>query len=139
VFKEIGREEIKEWMGPVNYMYITMVEAFKEGPNFTVPLRICMNSSLRQPRPVSMSLNNCLMKGPSALVNLFTLTTGTASEVSDVVWREPGRGDESIHHHHRQLWGQAGWLHCHRRGQRDRREILSLVPRGGLIPDVPDI
>jgi hypothetical protein len=74
VFKEIGREEMKEWKGPVNY--ITMVEAFKEGPHSTTPLKICMNSSLRQPRPVSMALNDCLMKGPSALVDLFTVTLG---------------------------------------------------------------
>jgi hypothetical protein len=72
VFKEIGPEEMADWKGPVNY--ITMVEAFKEGPHSTTPLRICMNSSLRQPRSVSKSLNDCLMKGPSALVDLFTVT-----------------------------------------------------------------
>ncbi len=74
VFKEISRKEMKEWKGPVNY--ITMLEAFKEGPHSTTPLRICMNSSLRQPKPVSMALNDCLMKGPSALVDLFTVTLG---------------------------------------------------------------
>jgi hypothetical protein len=60
------------WDGPVNY--ISMVEAFKEGPHSTTPLRICMNSSLKQPYPVSLSLNYCLIKGPSALVDLFTVT-----------------------------------------------------------------
>ncbi len=74
VFREIGCKEMEEWKGPVNF--ITLVEAFKEGPNSTIPLRICMNSSLRQPRPVSMALNDCLMKGPSALVDLFTVTLG---------------------------------------------------------------
>jgi peptide methionine sulfoxide reductase MsrB len=66
VFKEIGLEDMAAWDGPVNY--ISMVEAFKEGPYSTTLLRICMNSSLKQPKPVSLSLNNCLMKGPSALV-----------------------------------------------------------------------
>ncbi len=72
MFKEIGPEEMAVWNSPVNY--ISMVEAFKEGPHSTTPLRICMNSSLRQPKPVSLSLNGCLMKGPSVLVDLFTVT-----------------------------------------------------------------
>jgi hypothetical protein len=72
VFKEIGPEEMAAWNGPVNY--ISMVEAFEEGPHSTTPLRICMNSSLRQPKPISLSLNGCLMKGPSELVDLFTVT-----------------------------------------------------------------
>ncbi len=62
VFKEISHEEMKE--------------AFKEGPHSTTPLRICTNSSLRQRKPVSMALNDGLMKGPSALVYLFTVTLG---------------------------------------------------------------
>jgi hypothetical protein len=47
VFKEIGPEEMAAWDGPVNY--ISMVDAFKEGPHSTTPLRICMNSSLNSP------------------------------------------------------------------------------------------
>jgi hypothetical protein len=72
VFKEITQEEMADWDGPVNY--IPMVEAFKDGPHSTTTLRICMNSSLKQPQPVSLSLNDCLVKGPSALVDLFTVT-----------------------------------------------------------------
>jgi hypothetical protein len=74
VFKEMGRMEPEKWKGPVNC--ITMVEVFKEGPHSTTPLSICMNSRLQQPRPVSMGLNDCLMKGPSRLVDLFTVTLG---------------------------------------------------------------
>jgi hypothetical protein len=65
-------EELREWKGPFNY--IAMVEAFKNGPHATTPLRICMNSGLKQPPLVKKSLNDCLMKGPPALVDLFTVT-----------------------------------------------------------------
>ncbi len=60
VFKEISPEKMAAWDGPINY--ISMMEAFKEGPHSTTPLRICMNSSLKQPKPVSLSLNDCLVK-----------------------------------------------------------------------------
>ncbi len=72
VFRELSEEELREWKGPFNY--IAMVEAFKNGPHATTPLRICINSSLKQPPPVKKSLNDCLMKGPPALVDLFTVT-----------------------------------------------------------------
>jgi hypothetical protein len=72
MFREISPEEMATWDSPVNYIY--MVEAFREGPHSTTPLRICMNRSLKQPKPVSLSLNDCLVKGPSALVDLFTVT-----------------------------------------------------------------
>jgi hypothetical protein len=66
VFKEIGQEEMAAWD------YISMVEAFKEGPHSTTPLRICI-CSLRQPKPVSLPLNDCPIKGPSArVVNVIT-------------------------------------------------------------------
>ena len=55
VFRELQGEELQAWKGPVNY--IAMVEAFKNGPHATTPLRICMNSSLKQPPPVKKSLN----------------------------------------------------------------------------------
>ncbi len=35
VFRELTREEMDEWKGPVNY--ITMVEAFKSGPHASTP------------------------------------------------------------------------------------------------------
>jgi hypothetical protein len=54
VFKELTKEEMDNWQGPVNY--ISMVEAFKQGPKSTTPIRICMNSSMKQP-PQSESLS----------------------------------------------------------------------------------
>jgi hypothetical protein len=72
VFRKLSPTELSEYSGPLNY--ISMVEAFKNGPHSTTPLRICMNSSMKQPQPSGKSLNDCLMKGPSALVDLFTVT-----------------------------------------------------------------
>jgi hypothetical protein len=74
VFRKLSRQEIADYNGPINY--ITMVEALKNGPHTTTPLRICMNSSMKQPPPSGRSLNDCLTKGPSALVDLFTITLG---------------------------------------------------------------
>jgi hypothetical protein len=47
VFKEISHEEMEALGGPVNY--ISMVEAFKQGSQAATPIRICMNSSTKQP------------------------------------------------------------------------------------------
>ena len=68
VFKELSQKENAEWNGPVNY--VSIVVAYKSDPNATTPLRLCMNSSMKQPPPVSKSLNDILMKGPPALADL---------------------------------------------------------------------
>jgi hypothetical protein len=74
VFKPLTRQEATSYKSPVNY--ISMVEAFKVGQYVTTPLRICMNSSMKQPPPSGVSLNDCLLKGPSALSDLYTVTLG---------------------------------------------------------------
>ena len=71
VFKELTKEEADSYTGPVNY--ITMTETFK--PGSTSPIRICMNSSMKQPG-TRLSLNDILMKGPSSLADLFAITVG---------------------------------------------------------------
>jgi hypothetical protein len=74
VFRKLCLQEMLEYKGPLNY--ITMVEALKNGPHTTTPLQICMNSSVKQPPLSGKSLNDCLMKGPLALVDLFMVTLG---------------------------------------------------------------
>ena len=49
VFKELTVAENIEWEGPVNY--VSIVAAYKSGPHATTPLRLCMNSSMKQPPP----------------------------------------------------------------------------------------
>ena len=68
VFREISREEADRYKGPVNY--VTITEAYKEGDQVTTPLRLCMNSSMRYQ---GVSLNDLLMKGPSALNNIYSV------------------------------------------------------------------
>ncbi len=107
VFRELSEEELKGWKGPLNY--IAMVEAFKNGPHATTTLRICMNSSLKQPPPVKKSLNDCLMKGPPALVDLFTITLSfrehryaLAKDLSK--FYQKVEADELTQHMRRILW-----------------------------------
>ena len=64
-------EEAINYVGPVNY--ITIVETFKSGPLATTPIRLCMNSSMKFR---GVSLNDLLVKGPSALNNIFGVTLG---------------------------------------------------------------
>lgn len=71
VFQEISQEDAANYKGPVNY--ITIVEAYKPGPHSTTPLRLCMNSSLKYN---GYSLNELLMKGPSALNDILGVTIG---------------------------------------------------------------
>jgi hypothetical protein len=103
VFKEVSKEELKEWKGPLNY--IAMVEAFKNGPHATTLLRICMNSSLKQPPPVKKSLNDCLMKGPPALVDLFTITLSFREHTYALAkFYQKVEADELTQHMRRILW-----------------------------------
>jgi hypothetical protein len=65
-FRELSKEELREWQGPFNYK--AMVEAFKNGPHATTLLQPEATAASQE------SLNDCLMKGPPALVDLFTIT-----------------------------------------------------------------
>ena len=73
VFKKLTEEEAAAWHGPVNY--ISFVVAYKNGPHATTPLRICMNSAMKQPGS-KKSLNDLLVKGPPALADLFSVSLG---------------------------------------------------------------
>ena len=56
--------------------FISLVCAYKSGPHQSTQLRLCMNSSMKQPQPAGKSLNDLLMKGPPALADLFSVTLG---------------------------------------------------------------
>ena len=68
VFEPVTKEEMQQYSGPINY--ITITEAFKDGEGTTTPLRLCMNSSMKY---MGVSLNDLLMKGPSALNNIYSV------------------------------------------------------------------
>jgi hypothetical protein len=73
VFKKLTPKEAAAWGGPINY--ISFVVAYKNGPHATTPLRICMNSAMKQPGS-NKSLNDLLAKGPPALADLFSVSLG---------------------------------------------------------------
>ncbi len=107
VFKPIPKEEANQFKGAVNY--ISKVEAFKTGPFATTPLRICMNSSMKQPRPSGFSLNYCLLKGPPALADLYTVTLGIREHkvafTKDIFkFYQCVEADEAAQHVRRILW-----------------------------------
>ena len=65
---------MEEWGGVINY--ISIVCSYKSDLHQSTPLRLCMNSSMKQPQPVGKSLNDLLMKGPPTLADLFSVTLG---------------------------------------------------------------
>jgi hypothetical protein len=106
-FKPFPKEKADQYKGPVNY--ISMVEAFKTGPHATTPLRICMNSSMKQPKPSGVSLNDCLLKEPSALADLYTVTLGIREHkvpfTKDISkFYQCVEADEAAQHVRRILW-----------------------------------
>jgi hypothetical protein len=74
VFRRLSHKELEVYKGLTKY--ISMVEAYKTGPYATTPLRICMNSCMKQPLTAGFSLNDCLLKGLPALADLYTVTLG---------------------------------------------------------------
>jgi hypothetical protein len=123
VFKPIPREEADRYKGAVNY--ISMVEAFKTSPFATTPLRICMNSSMKQPQPSGVSLNDCLLKGPPALADLYTVTLGIREHkvafTKDISkFYQCVEADEAAQHVRRILW---------RFGDRSREPTIFVTTR----------
>ncbi len=107
VLRALSKEEVSKYKGPVNY--ISMVEAFKMGPHATTPLRICMNSSMRQPKPSGVSLNDCLIIEPPALADLYTATLGIREQkvafTKDISkFYQCVEVDEAAQHVRRILW-----------------------------------
>jgi hypothetical protein len=74
VFRNLS---LKDWLSiPTQSTTSPWWRPLKMAPHIPTPLQKCMNSKLKQPPPSGKSPNNCLMKGSSALVDLFTVTLG---------------------------------------------------------------
>jgi hypothetical protein len=70
-----------------------------------------MNSSLKQPPPVKKSFNDCLMKGPPALVDLVTVTFSfrehrytLTKDLSKFYQESRVEADNLMQHMRRVLW-----------------------------------
>ncbi len=105
-FKE--NAEAKVILSKLQLDNITLVEAYKTGPYAITPLRICMNSSMKQPLPSGVSLTNCLL-GRQALADLYTVTLGIwehrtafTKDISKFYWCV--EADETAQHGRKILW-----------------------------------
>jgi hypothetical protein len=68
-----------------------------------------MNSRMRQPKPSGVSLNDCLLKGPPALADLYTVTLGIREHkvayTKDISkFYQCVEADETAQHVRRILW-----------------------------------
>jgi hypothetical protein len=58
VFRKLTVKEMVNYLGPVNY--IITVKVFVNRPYSTMPLPICINSSIKKLLQSGKSLNDCL-------------------------------------------------------------------------------
>jgi hypothetical protein len=84
-----------------------------------------MNSSMKQPRPSRVSLNNCLLTGPLALADLYTVTLGIREHrvafTKDISkFYQCVEADEAAQHVRRILW---------RFGERSREPTIFVTTR----------
>ncbi len=74
-----GRKNKKfnaQFRDKVSVLYSSMVEVDKRNLFATTPLRTCVKSSVKQPLPSEVSIDDCLLKGLSALADLYTMKLG---------------------------------------------------------------
>jgi hypothetical protein len=90
-----------------------MGEAYKTGLFAMTPLRICMNSSMKQPLPIRGQPEPLSNEGPASLADLYTLTLGIrehrvtfAKDVSK--FHQCMEADKVAQHVRRILWRFGG-------------------------------
>ncbi len=123
-----------------------------------------MNSSMKQPQPSGVSLNDCLLKGPPALADLYTVTLGIREHkvafTKDISkFYQCVEADEAAQHVRRILWrfgdkskeptifvttrvnygDRPGWLHSHSSCSRDCRPLRRRQRNSSLVPQEPDV
>ncbi len=156
VFLKLSLQEMAEYAWALNY--VAIVEALKNGFHTITPLQICMNSSMKQLPPSRKWPNDCMKKGPSALVDLFKVTLGLRefqyALTKDLLkFYQRVQADEMALHLRRVIWrsgelerdlgmyvittvnlgGPASQLHCHHYHIREGQEIwmmMMMMPPG---------
>ena len=68
VFKELSKDEMEAWDGPVNYI---SHHGVPKPSSVTTALRVVSNSSLKNDQSGGLSYNDLLVKGPNSLQPLL--------------------------------------------------------------------
>ena len=83
VFKELSKDEMENWTGPVNYI---SHHGVPKPSSVSTALRVVSNSSLKNTQSGGVSYNDLLVKGPNSLQPLLQVIGDFRTLLNVVTW-----------------------------------------------------